>query len=445
MKNEFFVPEHEARLLALLMRDEDKVHDTLGNLRPTALSGKLNILICDAIFEVARQGITPTSDVVKAFMESKKTLEAAGGEDYFNKIAGTDVDPGAFDIYYESVTDSYKRREVSRLAQTMSSAVHNAEDISDFISGTQAQLSNLSGASLQGGIRTIEELLISALDIIKARKEGKTGDLIGVTTGFQTIDEVTGGYIGGDLWIFGGRPSQGKTTALIQSFMNAAEQADAGCLLFNREMGPTELMFRMLAMDRGVPHQKIKTGQLSDTSYTRVQQGRKKLSKLPIYLDSNYYGDINYITSSIRKYHKLYDIKLVGIDYVQLLAERGNDQVAELGRISRELKLLALDLDITIVILSQLNRKVEEREDRRPILSDLRQSGNLEEDADVVICLYRDDYYNKNSPETGKVEFIILKQRNGPTGIYTLRFEAKYLRIVDAHGNIEFGGEEDDE
>ena len=442
MKSEFFVPEHEANLLALLMRDEDKVHDALGNLRTSVFNADLNILICDAIFEVARQGITPTPDVVKAFMEHKKTLDAAGGEDYFNKIAETEVDPGAFDIYYSSVTDAYKRREISRLSQTMSFAVHNADDISDFISGTQAQLSNLNGANLHGGIRTIEELLISALDIIKARREGNTGDLIGVTTGFDTIDEVTGGYIGGDLWIFGGRPSQGKTTALIQSFMNAAEGAEAGCLLFNREMGPTELMFRMLAMDRKVPHQQIKTGQLSETNYKKVQQGRRKLSKLPIYLDSNYYGDINYITSSIRKYHKLYDIKLVGIDYVQLLAERGGDQVAELGRISRELKLLALDLDITVVLLSQLNRKVEEREDRRPILSDLRQSGNLEEDADVVIGLYRDDYYNMNSPQGGKVEFIILKQRNGPTGIYTLRFEAKYLRIVDT-AEFEFGGDDE--
>ncbi len=443
MKTDFFVPEHEANLLALLMRDEDKVHDALGNLRSSVFNAGLNILICDAIFEVARQGITPTSDVVKAYMEHKKTLDAAGGEDYFNKIAGTDVDPGAFSIYYDSVMDAYKRREVSRLSQTMSSAVHNADDISDFISGTQAQLSNLNGANLHGGVRTIEELLISAFDIIKTRREGGSGDLVGITTGFPTIDEVTGGYIGGDLWIFGGRPSQGKTTALIQSFMNASEQADAGCLLFSREMGPMELMFRMLAMDRKVPHQQIKTGQLSETNYTKIQQGQRKLSKLPIYLDSNYYGDINYITSSIRKYHKLYDVKLVGIDYVQLLAERGGDQVAELGRISRELKLLALDLDITVVLLSQLNRKVEDREDRRPILSDLRQSGNLEEDADVVIGLFRDEYYNVNSPHAGKVDFIILKQRNGPTGVFTLRFEAKYLRIVDVHGDIEFGGDDE--
>jgi replicative DNA helicase len=438
---DFFSPEHEAKLLALFMRDEDYVFDAMGNITPGVFNSTLNSAICDNIFQVARKGMTPTPQIVADYIESKNNWEKVSGKKYFKSIADTEVDAAGFEIYYNHVLDAYKRRELAMLSQKIPLAVHNNTDISDFIAGLQSHLSGLNGANLHGGIRPIEDLLISAWDIIKARRENPN-TLVGATTGFGTIDENTGGYIEGDVWIYSGRPSQGKTTALIQSFKDAAKAGNA-CLLFNREMSSMELMFRFLAMDESVPHSRIKTGKISDNEFKRLKTARNRLSKLPIYLDSSYYGDINYVTSAVRKHHKLHDIRLVGIDYVQLLAERSGDQVAELGRISRELKLLAMDLGITIVILSQLNRKVEDREDRRPILSDLRQSGNLEEDADVVIGLYRDDYYNMNSPLAGKVEFIILKQRNGPTGRFTLDFHGKYLQILD---DPEFGwGSDDDE
>lgn len=438
--SEFFVHEHEICLLALLMRSEDKVYDVMGNLTPAVFNSEMHESLCDIIFEVARRGNAPTPELVKAYIDTKNKWESVGSEEHFNKIVESDADFSGFDLYYQSVLDSYKRREVSTIAQMMSLGVHNSDNIGDFISGAQSRLAGLNGSDLQAGVRPISDLLISAWDIIKTRME-TDGVLVGVTTGWDQIDEATGGYVAGDLWIYSGRPSQGKTTALIQSFKDAAK-AGASVLMFNREMSSMEMMFRFLAMEGDYPHSKIKTGELPDSAFKKLKTTRNKLSKLPIYLDANYYGDINYVTSSIRKYHKLHDIRLVGIDYVQLLAERSGDQVQELGRISRELKLLAMDLGITIVVLSQLNRKVEDREDRRPILSDLRQSGNLEEDADVVIGLYRDDYYNMNSQLAGKIEFIILKQRNGPTGRYSLNFISKYLQIVD-NPKFKFGSNED--
>ena len=270
--------------------------------------------------------------------------------------------------------------------------------------------------------------------------------IVGATTGFPTIDFATNGYNEGTQWIYSGRPGSGKTTVMIQSFRLAANK-DVPSLIFNREMGPMELMFRFIAMDESIPYQEIVTGvDLSDHKVTQIGRSVRRLSKLPIYLDSNYYGDIRQVVSTIRKYHRTHGIRLVGIDYVQLLAERQHDQVAELGRISRELKLLALDLGITVVILSQLNRKVEDRDDRRPILSDLRQSGNLEEDADVVIGLYRDDMYVQNSPQAGMIEFLILKQRNGPTGAYSMKFNGKYLQVKDTQSEekvFRFGKKDD--
>lgn len=438
--SEFFVPEHEMYLLAHLMKSEDKVYDVMGTLLPTTFNGEMHEKLCEIIYDLARDGIAPNAQLVRASIDTKDAWGSVGGEGHFEKIVAIKIDFAGFDLYYESVMDAFKRRQLSIIAQNISVGIHNHANISDFIGDIQSSLSGLGEGTLRAGVKPIKELLISAWDILKERRETK-GVLVGVTTGFDSIDEVTGGYLEGDVWIYSGRPSQGKTTVLIQSFKDSAK-AGVPCLLFNREMSSMQMMFRFLAMEDGSSHSDIKTGQLSDNKFKGLKTIRNRLSKLPIYLDSNYYGDINYITSSIRKYHKLHDIRLVGIDYVQLLAERGGDQVAELGRISRELKLLAMDLGITVVILSQLNRKVEDREDRRPILSDLRQSGNLEEDADVVIGLYRDEYYNMNSTAPGKVEFIILKQRNGPTGRYTLSFNSKSLQIMDSP-EFKFGRDSD--
>jgi len=434
--SEFFVHEHEANLLALLMRDESRIHDTMGTLFVDMFNSDINKVIYDAIVSLARKGTTPTSELVIDYLKYKKLIDKAGGQQHVETIATKEVDADGFELYYDSVLDAFKRRRLSQIAQSIPISIHNDPDVTDLIANIQSQLSTLNGHEIHGGIRPIEDLLITAFDIIKVRRESES-NLVGVTTGFPTIDEVTGGYVGGDVWIFSGRPQMGKTTTLVQSFKSTAETGTP-CLLFNREMSNNELMFRLLAMDEKIDHSNIKSGQLSDHQMTRLERSRKRLSKLPIYLDSNYYGTIYYVTSAIRKYHNLYDIRLIGIDYIQLLAERTRDQVAELGRISRELKLLAMDLGITIVILSQLNRKVEDREDKRPILSDLRQSGNLEEDADVVIGLYRDEYYNRNSPLSGKIEFLILKQRNGPTGMCSLDFKGKYLQIIDSP-EFEFG------
>ena len=434
--DDIFVHEHQENLLILLMRDEDRLHDVMGTLSEDIFNSDITGAVWKAISALARAGKTPTPELVTAQLKYTKTLDIAGGLSYMEMLATREIDASGFELYYNSVIDSYKRRILSIMSQRMPAAIHNNPNVSDIISDLQSKLTKLSEAALHGGVKSIDDLLISAFDIIKTRRESE-GVLVGVTTGFPTIDDVTGGYIDGDVWIYSGRPSQGKTTALIQSFKLSAETG-VPCLLFNREMSNIGLMFRFLAMDGKIGHTKIKTGQLSDEEMVKLERSKKHLSKLPIYLDSNYYGDISYITSAIRKYHNLNDIRLVGIDYVQILAERGGDQVAELGRISRELKLLAMDLGITIVILSQLNRRAEDREDKRPILSDLRQSGNLEEDADVVIGLYRDEYYNHNSPLAGKIEFIVLKQRNGPTGACSLDFAGKYLRIVDSP-EFEFG------
>jgi len=429
MPSDIFLPTHEDNLLAILMRDEDKVYDAMGVLNTATWSSSISKTIYSAIVELVKNDHKPTPVNITGYLESEGKINDAGGTPHIEMLASKKIDTSGYEIFLNSVVTAYKARKLHQLAVKMPTDIQN-RDINEVIADIQTTITNLDEVRSNGGVKPIEELMISAWDIIKERKESP--GIVGATTGFPTLDFATNGYNEGTQWIYSGRPGSGKTTVMIQSFKLAAQRDGIPSLIFNREMGPMEMMFRFLAMDRQVPYQEIATGVgLSDAKMDKLGVAQRKLSKLPIYIDSNYYADINQVVSTIRKYHRLYGIRLVGIDYVQLLAERTGDQVAELGRISRALKLLSLDLGITTVILSQLNRKVEERDDRRPILSDLRQSGNLEEDADVVVGLYRDEMYNTNPATANTIEFLILKQRNGPTGNHLMDFHGKYLEVKD--------------
>lgn len=224
-----------------------------------------------------------------------------------------------------------------------------------------------------------------------------------------------------------------NSASLVNMAMSIAEN-NKPTLVFSLEMNKESLVERMLAIKTGIPITDIRLGLLNQAQLNKITEAIKELKDLPIYIDSNFNASIEYILQTIRRYKKLYNVKVVFIDYVQLLAEREADQTAELGRISRGLKLLGNELNITVVLFSQLSRSVEERDDKRPILKDLRQSGNLEEDADIVIFLYRDEYYNRDTKSKGVVEWIIRKHRQGAIGSLFFDFEADTNKIKEQGG-----------
>ncbi len=389
---------------------------------------------------MARSGETPVTENLILYLRENRTLDKAGGETHIRHIANEiKSDSSGFQRFLTSVIDSYKARKLLEWASQIPTKVHGGADISQTINSLSSGLTALQSDNLENGVLSIEEALESAFTTIELRKDNKLP--VGILTGFPTIDHFTGGYTEGTTWIISGRPSMGKTTVALTSLKEVAK-AGSPCMLFNREMNSDELMFRLLSMETGISYQRIRTSDLLPTHMKNLKTMVNKLGKVPFFLDSNYYGDIHYIISAIRKYHKLHGIRVVAVDYIQLLTDRTKDQVAELGRISRELKLLSMDLGITILVLSQLNRKAEEREDKRPLMSDLRASGNLEEDADVVIGLYRDEMYNKDPVKAGKMEMLILKQRNGPLGAHTFDFIGSTLQIKDSNNQeFDFGRE----
>ncbi|HAQ02978.1 TPA: hypothetical protein DCQ22_03755 [Candidatus Nomurabacteria bacterium] len=221
-----------------------------------------------------------------------------------------------------------------------------------------------------------------------------------------------------------------KTGLALNIILENAEN-NVPTLLFSKEMSKQPLIERMLAIKTGLPIFNIRMGLLKQPELDILYEATKELKEQPIHIDLSFSSNIDQMEAVIRKYKSIHDIKVAYIDYIQLMVERDTNQTQELGRVSRKLKLMANTLDMTIVSMSQLNREVEHRDNKRPVMSDIRQCGNLEEDADFVVGLYRDEYYNKDSKDKGKLEFIILKQRNGPTGTTILKFNQENNQIRD--------------
>ncbi len=233
--------------------------------------------------------------------------------------------------------------------------------------------------------------------------------------------------MGRDLWVVAGRPGMGKSAFMCNSVLSGVPS-----LIFSLEMSKESLMYRLISMTSGVPIFNLRLGRLTQEELDKVADAVKELKNLPIYIDTTFMTSVDSVVSLTKKYNRLYGIKVVHLDYVQILADRSAEATHEIGRISRAMKNLAHDLNIASVVYSQLNRNVEAREDKRPMLADLRQSGNLEEDADVVTFLYRDEMYNPNTKFKHVLELLVKKQRNGPTGVVTTLFNDQTNKITEA-------------
>lgn len=257
----------------------------------------------------------------------------------------------------------------------------------------------------------------------------------GVTTGFSNLNQILGGWREGALVYIGGRPGMGKTSIAINSAIRCAK-AGIPVYFVSREMRFNRILSRILSLLTGIPIAKLDTGVgVTSQDLELIKKKASEIKELPIYIDDNFTRNIYSLLESIRKRVDEDNVRVVYIDYIQLLVDRRGESLHEIGRVSRLLKLLAEELKITIVVLSQLNRSVESREDKRPMLSDLRQSGYMEEDGDAVLLAYRDDYYNRNSKHQGILEINVAKNREGESGIVLFHFKPEIGLIEEvSHG-----------
>ena len=418
-----FNHDAEIALLSIILKAPEIAYNL--QLKDFMFSSTPNKVFFGAIEEIKSKNLNPEPMLIIETLKSHNLLDAAGGSDYINYLSGQPYEVANAQEFAKIILDSYKARSVISLASTVPTMV-NGGNVDDVIGSIKRSLDGLSTTDGGEGVVDLKDALKDTWeDVVKKTTEGS---YVEVTTGFEQIDGVTGGYRSGDLWIVAARPSQGKTAIMCNSALNTAKKGSP-VFIESLEMNKISLAHRFLAADTGIPITNIRFGLLNNEQLKILAKSVEDLKNLPIYIDTSYSADINYIVSTVKKYHASKGIKVMFLDYIQLLVDRGMYATHELGQVSRELKLLSNSLGITSVILSQLNRSVEGRDDKRPVLSDLRQSGNLEEDADLALFIYRDVVYNSGTKNKEMMELIIRKHRNGPIGMVPMSFNAESNKI----------------
>lgn len=426
--NKLFSNDTEQVLLASILKNPVLVHSVNG-LRFYMFSSTPHMEMFKEMEEIKDTQQLPDPTLLIASLESKNGLDKVGGRKYIDILLGKETNEGAFKKFVEIVVASYKARQYISTLSSVNKDDITASNVDEKIQTTRKGLDALLQMKDSNHIFHVGDVVQDTYEEIVARMSNP--GIRGTTWGSMAIDTATGGKTGGDLWVIAGRPGQGKT-ALICNSVLADGLAGTPTLLIEREMRKQELMERLVSIDSGIHNDNIRLGVLNQDQVKKIKESLEKLKSLPIYIDVNHMAnDPLYLEGTINKFKDKHGVQTVYLDYLQLATERDEGQTQAIGRLTRISKLMANDLNICMILLSQLNRNVESRDDKRPLLSDMKMSGAIEEDADYVVGLYRDEYYNKETKFKNLMEYIILKHRNGPTGTVTVKFDGPTYRITD--------------
>lgn len=390
-------------------------------------------LIFDALASLAKHDKPFDVLTVSEHLKSMGKLEDTGGETYLFQLAKNTPSAANITAYADIVSErSVLRRLVSTSTEIATSAYHpDGRPITEILDEAERSIFAIAEQKSRGeGPVNLSDYLAMATERIdRLYHEGDA--LSGLSSGFNDFDEMTSGLQNGDLVIVAGRPSMGKTTFAMNIAENAAIKSDKHVLIFSMEMPGDHLALRMLSSLGRIDQHKVRTGKLSDDDWPRLTSAVSMLSEAKMFIDDTPALSPTEVRARARRIARQHDLGLIVLDYLQLMQVPGSKEgrTQEISEISRSLKAIAKELSIPVVALSQLNRSLEQRNDKRPVMSDLRESGAIEQDADVIAFIYRDEVYNEDSPDKGTAEVIIGKQRNGPIGRVRLTFLGQYTRF----------------
>ncbi len=433
--------EAEESLLGAILIDNENLLDILEVLTPADFYKSAHGVIFSAITELFNEDEPIDLITLSNKLREKGEFEKAGGAFFLAKLTDTVPLPSNSKHYANIVREKATlRRLIEKAAHITKLCYQDSGNVSDVIDFAENAVFEISENKTNPGFFRISNIVQDAIDVIEERQLNKAL-VTGVETGFTKFDEMTAGLQKSDFIIIAGRPSMGKTAFGMNIARNAAVNNNIPVAIFSLEMSKEQLAMRLLCSEARIDSSKIRSGFLSKEDFSKITDAAGALSEAPIYIDDSPRTSAMEIRTKARRLKMEKDLGMVIIDYIQLMKTRSDleRRDLEISDISRSLKILAKELDIPVVALSQLNRKLEERQDKRPVLSDLRESGALEQDADVVTFIYRDEVYNKSedNPNSGKAEILIRKQRNGPTGIVTLTFVSSCTRFENAAAEYE--------
>jgi replicative DNA helicase len=370
-------------------------------------------------------------------IESSEDKEKAGGLAYLGSLAAST--PSAHNIrrYAEIVRERAIMRKLVAVGNDIADSAFSpaGKDVNQLLDEAESKVFEIAEAGARGrqGFLEIQPLLAQVMERIDTLYHRENpSDITGVPTGFADVDQMTSGLQEGDLIIVAGRPSMGKTAFALNMAEHVAVENRLPVAVFSMEMAGTQLAMRMLGSVGRLDQHKLRTARLTDEDWSRLTHAVGKLHDAPIHIDETPALNSLELRARARRLHRQYGkLGLIVIDYLQLMAaaREGENRATEISEISRSLKGLAKELKVPVIALSQLNRSLEQRPNKRPVMSDLRESGAIEQDADLILFIYRDEVYNPDSPDKGKAEIIIGKQRNGPIGTVALTFLGQYTRF----------------
>lgn len=374
-------------------------------------------------------------DMVTVSAHLKKTT----GNDRLALVAGlmNDTVSAANIEHYAGIVRDYAiRRQAVQVAGVMVEKAKSITDGKEILDDAEARLLAISEARAGSSMKRLDQLMPAFVDGLEARF-ARDGSIIGRPTGFDEFDRMTSGLQPGSLVIIAGRPSMGKTALALNMAQHVAIHEQSPTVVFSLEMPSEDLMQRLHASGASIPLTLIRNGQLEDYHWPKLTSFIQIAKDAPLYIDDAPAMGVMDIRTRARRLHRQSPLGLIVVDYLQLMGSQTSDnRVGELGNITRGLKSLAKELSVPVIALSQLNRSLEQRRDKRPLMSDLRESGAIEQDADLIVFIYRDEVYDKESTWKGVAEIIIGKQRQGPVGTMHLDFQGHYARFCNRVGEL---------
>lgn len=425
--------EAERSTLGAAMLSKDALMDVSEEVKPEDFYSESNKEIFEAIMELYRNNSAVDMLTVCEELNKKKALDMVGGRAYIATLTSEVPSTANAGEYAKIVAEKAMIRKLISATEELSARGYEDKiAASDLINQAEGDIFRIAQQRQKNDYTKIQDVLMKNLKILdEAQKNG--GNVVGLPTGFKTLDEKTSGLHKSDLIILAARPGMGKTAFALNIAQQSAIKADASVLIFSLEMSKEQLGQRLIAMQARVESEKLKKGDLDRKDWDRINVALNELNGTKIVIDDSPGISIMEMRNKCRRLKAEQGLDLIVVDYLQLMTYdgRADSRQQEISALSRNLKLLAREMDCPVIVLSQLSRAPELRQDKRPMLSDLRESGSIEQDADIVIFLYRDDYYNENSEKPGVCEVHLAKHRSGSTDRVELTWVGRYTKFSD--------------
>jgi replicative DNA helicase len=423
----------EQSVLGSMLLSKDAIADVVDVIKGVDYYRPAHEVIHDSIIDLYGRGEPADPITVAAELQKRGELQRIGGAPYLHTLSANVPIAANAGYYAEIVRDKAILRRLVEAGTRIAALGYAGEgQIDDVVDSAQAEVYKVTDRRAAVDYAPLSDIMSGVLDEIEAIGNREAG-LYGVPTGFADLDDLTNGLHSGQMIIVAARPAMGKSTLALDFCRAASIHNNLTSVFFSLEMTRSEIMMRLLSAEAKVPLNHIRNGTMRDDDWEKLARKMGQVSGAPMFIDDSPNMTMMEIRAKARRLKQRHDLKLIVIDYMQLMSsgKKVESRQLEVSEFSRNIKLLAKELECPIIALSQLNRGPEQRGDKRPMMSDLRESGSLEQDADMVILLHRDDVYEKESTRPGEADLIVAKHRNGPTRDLTVAFQGHYSRFVD--------------